>query len=497
MRNAFRGLDKVCLTMWGLLFFSAVAVYGQADTRVKVIPLSDEGRYMVDKVQAEFIIAELDRAEEEGYDRVILKIDTYGGMVFSARDIAERILRLNIPTTAFVETKAISAGAFIAWACDEIIMAPLTSLGDAQMITQTMEGIEAAPEKMVSVYRSDWEKYSDASGRSFAVARSFFEADLELLRVGTETSWTFILRQDYDALPTDQQEPILEVVCRKGELLTLHAEKAERLGLVRVEQDFDTYLANIGISPGSITKSNMAFNQKLMRFLGSNPWIYLVLLIVGLNGVYMEIKAPGFGIPGFTALVCFGVLFGARYFLGTASMLEMIIFGLGIVLCVVEIFVLPGLGIAGITGISMMMGALVLSALPSFGFGNIPPEFMTMLRDWSLYTLGALALSVILMITLIPVIFTLPALERRIGLPDDFRRESGYVMDTVVDRDQVLGMVGTVQGGLRPTGKMELEDGRVLDVVTDMGFVESGTPVIVAQVDGNRIVVRPQEDELA
>ena len=144
-------------------------------SRIMVIRLSDDGKYFVDQVQAEFIIEAIERAEEEGYDRIILKIDTYGGVVMSARDIAERLIRSRLPTTAYVETKAISAGIFIAWACDEIVMQEHTTIGDAQMVFQNMEGkIEEAPEKMVTVYRSDWKKSSTAKNRSFALAQGFF-----------------------------------------------------------------------------------------------------------------------------------------------------------------------------------------------------------------------------------------------------------------------------------------------------------------------------------
>ncbi|MDJ0840572.1 MAG: NfeD family protein [Acidobacteriota bacterium] len=457
--------------------------------RVMVIPLSDDEDYMVDQVQAEFIIAALERAEKENFSRVILEIDTFGGYVFSAREMTEKLLRSKVPTTAFVKTKAISAGAFVAWACDEIVMRPLTTMGDAQVIMQTAQGIEAAPEKSVSVYRDDWEKASSTKNRPFAVARGFFDIDREILQVGTETDFEFTTRKDYDRLPEAERKPILNVLCEKGELLTMHAKEAEGYGLVTIHEDMEAYLATLGFTMDQVVEVDMETNQTILRYLGMNPWIFLVLTLIGLNGLYMELKAPGFGIPGLTAVVCFTVVFGARYFLGTADTFEMALFVIGLLLCLVEIFILPGFGVAGISGLVCVFGALVLASLPDFGG---LPEYdwqWEMVSDAATPVLGSFVLSIVVFITIVPLVIKIPAAKRNL-LPNEMTADKGFIIDTVPEHDNLIGRQGMARGDLRPTGKMALDDGRLLDVVSDGGFIADGAEVEIFSVDGNRIIVR-------
>jgi len=465
---------------------------GRQNEKVMVIPLSDEGRYMVDKVQAEFIIRTLERAENEGYSRVVLKIDTYGGVVLSAREITEKLLRLKIPTTAYVETKAISAGVFIAWACDEIVMAPHTTLGDAQMIMQTPEGIQEAPEKLVTVYRSDWKKASDAKARSFALAQGFFDVEREVLWVRDGVAKKFMLREDYEQIQPENRPTILRVLARKDQLLTLHAEEAEELGLVKIASSFDAHMQDLGFQRSQIQNVQMSFNQTLLRFLGANSWIYIVLVLIGLNGLYMELKAPGFGIPGLTALVCFAIVFGSRYFLGTANVFEMVLFGVGLILCLVEIFVLPGFGVPGLTGLACVLGALILASLPNFGGLPSTPFQWEMFNRMTTFTLIGFLGSFALAAVLIPFFVRIPAVQRRF-LNREMRAEDGFVAKTYADDQALLNKEGVAEGDLRPSGKVLLDDGQLLDVASEGLWIEDGTRVRIVRVQGNYPIVRTVE----
>lgn len=476
--------------LWFMQTFPGL-VAGDASEKVMVIRVSDEGRYMVDQVQAEFIIRALERAEIEGYSRVILKIDTYGGVVFSAREINEKLLRLKIPTTAYVETKAISAGVFIAWACDEIVMAPHTTLGDAQMIMQTPDGgIKEAPEKMVTVYRSDWKKASDVRGRSFELAQGFFDIKKEVLWVRDGVAKKFMLREDFDRIPVNKQPTILRVLVNPDQLLTLHAEEAEELGIVKVASDFDSFLEGRGFQPGQVHPVQMNVNQSILRFLGANAWIYLVLVLIGLNGLYMELKAPGFGIPGLTALVCFALVFGSRYFLGTANGFEMALFALGLLLCVVEIFVLPGLGIPGIVGLGLVVGSLILASLPDFGGLPSTPFQWQMFNNMATFTLAGLVGSFGLAALLVPLFVRIPMVKKRL-LAKELRAEDGYVVKVFEDESRYLNQQGKAKGDLRPSGRMLLDNGQLIDVKSEGLFIEDGTVIKIVRMDGNFPVVRP------
>ena len=471
-----------------------VGVVQDGAEKVMVIPLTDNNRYMVDQVQADFIVKALDRAEEENFDRVILKIDTYGGVVMSARDITERLLRLKVKSVAYVETKAISAGTFIAYACDEIVMGEHTTLGDAQMIMQTAEGIEEAPEKAVTVFRADWRKACEMKNRSFALARGFFEVGVEVLKVGSEQNFTFMTRDDYEFLKESERPAILKIVVREGELLTLFAKEAGELGIARVVKDFDAYLTAESIDAASVEEVDMDFKQEVLRFLGANPWIFMLLTLIGLNGIYMEIKMPGFGVPGLTAILCFTIVFGTRFILGTASGIELALFVVGIMMCVAEIFVVPGFGVTGILGIVFMFGALVFASLPDFGDVPIPIPQTDFQWQWMgsmvRFTAGSFVLSFVAFFVLVTAVFKSP-LARPAVLSAEMTAEAGYVAEMVPDADTLKGLHGTVMGGLRPAGKVEFEDGRRVGVVSEGPFVEDGEQVKVLRIEGNRIIVRP------
>jgi len=220
----------------------------------------------------------------------------------------------------------------------------------------------------------------------------------------------------------------------------------------------------------------------------------LVLVLIGLNGLYMEIKAPGFGIPGLTALVCFAIVFGSRYMLGTASELEILLFVLGIVLALAEIFVIPGFGVAGITGLILVFSSLLLASLPDFG--EFPKHDLQW--QWITSVLGVLLISflasMVTMFLVLPSLLKIPPIQVRL-LKTEFRAEEGYVMDTVKDRQDLEGVEGIVEGGLRPTGKIRLDDGRLLDVVTDGMFIDDLVRVRINHLDGNRIIVRAVEPD--
>ncbi len=462
--------------------------------KIMVLHLSDEGRYMVDEVQADFIIAQLDKAEAEGYTRVIFKIDTYGGVVMHARTITERLLRLKIPTTAYVTTKAISAGTFIAYACDQIVMERNTTLGDAQVIMQTADGIQEAPEKAVTVFRADWRKACDIKNRSFALARGFFEIDVEVLQVGKPEELRFMTREDYDFLAEKDRPPIVKVVVKKGQLLTVFAKEAQALGIATEASSFEAFLKSEGLNAADLEEQQMTFSQDVLRFLGANPWVFLILTMVGLNGIYMEIKMPGFGAPGLTAVVCFTIVFGSRFLLGTASPLELAVFAAGILCCLAEIFVLPGFGVAGISGLVLMFGSLIFASLPDFGGGPLPVPRFEMQWAWlsSLFnwTMASFIGSFVMFFGLVSLVLKTPV-KSPLVLAHELSNDDGVVAPIVAEASAILGHEGLIEGGLRPGGKMRLDGGRLIDVVSEVGFLDDGQRVVVDRLDGNRVIVRP------
>ncbi|MGE4158967.1 MAG: nodulation protein NfeD [Planctomycetota bacterium] len=455
-------------------------------SKVLVVSISDQEQFMVDKVQADHVIKAISKAENEGYTHLVISINTFGGIVMNAREIAERLIRTKVTTIAFVEEKAISAGAFISWACDRIVMSPGSSFGDAQMIQMTLDGIEVAPEKFVSLYRSDWQKYSEAKGRPFSVAQAFFDVECELLWIEGKNGRQFVLRDDIK--DADPSPTIVEVVNKKGQLLTLHADKAASLGLVSLSPDLETLIQRLG-SP-IIDRLEMTHQESLMRFLGANDWIFSLLVLIGLHALYTEMKAPGFGVAGMTSILCFTLVFGSRFVLGSASHLELFVFVLGVALCVAEIFFVPGFGVTGLAGLGCMFFALLMASLPDISpfelpeTGPIGPMFHALLIKLSL----TFVVSLLSFMVLLPTTLKL-AMARGGASTPDMNPSQGYVVDTLQDRHSLMGVACLAVGDLRPSGRVRHPDGRLLDAKTRGHLIPAGSRVTITGVDGNVVIV--------
>ena len=225
------------------------------------------------------------------------------------------------------------------------------------------------------------------------------------------------------------------------------------------------------------------WSEQLTRFLTS-PAVAGVLMMVGLLALYMAFKMPGFGIPESVAICCFTILFLSKYLVGLANVFELALFGVGIILLAVEIFITPGFGVMGISGIGCVLASLVLAS-QKFIIPETDYQLDVLLMNLTT-VLVALALSVVVFMVILRFLPKTPML-RRLILNTTEATESGYVVGSAEQRD-LVGSNGVVLSTLRPTGRAEI-DGQVLIVVADGEFIETGTSVVVSEVRGNRVVV--------
>ena len=464
---------------------------------------------------ATFVRREARRAVNHGAEFIIFEIDTFGGRVDSALQIASFIMSLrNVRTIAWVTSGedsmgvSWSAGALIAMACREIYMAPGTSMGAAAPVMASPGGAaQAADEKTVAAVRSQIAALAERNGHPVGLALAMVDFDVELWEVrvdGQTRALTFqeLERLERDARGTNTVIERIGVISEVGKLLSLTAGEALHFGLLAgIAEDQESLAEVLGIT-GEITRSYPSAADSLISFLTSGP-VQTLLILLGLVMIFLEIQSPGIGIPGTVAVIAFLVVFGSSALLGRVGSLEILLFIVGVGLLAVEIFVLPGFGVAGISGLIVIGLSLVLSmqdfVIPSFDW------------EWALFGRNALVVfaGVIASVTGIAIValtgpklrmfdaLTLKtAITGTAGGPDP---ESTLAKTVTVEKalpleDEenfaaLVGKTGIADTVLRPSGRA-LIDGKIYSVDADNEFVDAGMGIVVTRVWGNKIVVR-------
>lgn len=432
-------------------------------------------------------------AIESGANVLLFQMDTYGGDLHAAFEIGDLVYDIKnehggkIRTVAYVHKKAFSAGALISLACGDIIMRRGTTIGDCQpiMVNPQSHGIETAPEKIQTGVRAYMSKYAEGNGYPEALCLKMVDVDMEVYRVKLATGAVrYLTPQQIDELKPDEKTGMEKtLVLAKGKLLTVSDDRAAEYGISRATVSGPAEaIARYGSLIGETRGTN--WSEEMVRFLNSMG-VASLLLIVGLGALYMAFKTPGFGLAEIVAILCFATLFFSKYLVGLATVMNIVLFLIGVGLIAAEVFVLPGMGILGIAGLVCLLTALVLSmqkfALPKYDF-----EVNVFARNL-ITVFGSLLVTTLGLMALVRYLPNTPFLGR---LVLKFRQtpETGYVVESAEQRS-LVGKTGVAQSILRPSGRAEI-DGQVLLVVTDGEFIEPGSSIVVAEVSGNRIVVR-------
>ena len=446
-----------------------------------------------------FIYRKLRVAEDQGADLVIIEIDSPGGFLDSSFNLADRFKDLDwAHTVAFVPREAYSGAAIAALGCDEIVMAPDALLGDAGPIFQGEDSLfHYVPEKQRSPVVAHVRELAKAKGRPPALAEAMVDMDLIVYRVRNKIDGSETYMADHDIASSadpDQWEKLEPVVeSREKHFLTVTGERAVELDLAdavvasRAELKERYGLAGdlLALEPTAIDTAVTILNA---------PLITGILFVAGLIALYVEFSAPGLGAGGLVAALCFTVFFWSRFLGGTAGWLEVLLFFLGVVFILVEIFVIPGFGFAGITGMLLVVVSLIMAS-QSFIVPETTRELNTMLQDMLVivgagftFVVGAFVLSHYF--GTVPVVswlrLELPQANGQVDIAD---QKPGAQPEEVRPFPVAIGDRGIAESPLRPAGKAIFGDAYV-DVVTDGSFTDKGRPVKVIEISGNRIVVR-------
>ena len=356
-----------------------------------------------------------------------------------------------MPVYAFVNRRALSAGAMIALAADGLYMRPGSTIGAATPVDG--EGTRAS-EKMVSAMRSEFRALAEERGFDPRIAEAMVDEAVEVPGVVDGT-----------------------------QLLTLTTDEAIELTVASgVVEDYAGLLAALDAEAAETIDMRTNWAEGVVRFL-TNPVIAPFLLSLGFLGLIIEVKTPTFGLAGGIGLLCLAAFFGARLIVNLAGMEELLLLGLGVALLAAEIFVIPGVGLAGVFGTMAVLGSVTLSMIGSFPTMNDVISAVGVVA-FSLLVVGALAFA---------LVRHLPHSRGMSGilLDESTSRETGYI--SAPDRKDLIGKVGRTTTDLRPSGTAAFGDERI-DVVTEGPFLAAGVRVKILRAEGYRHVVREVDD---
>lgn len=481
---------KVALTLAASLCAGLVSLGARPEA--DRVPKSDAYRIpikgMIDRGLFESLKRRVDIAKGNGAKVIIFEIDTFGGRLDAAMKISDLINDLkDIKAIGYIPKKAISAGALISMSCDEIVMGSGSTIGDCQPIIPTQEGYKEAGEKAESPLRATFRTLAQENGYPVLIAEAMVTKDLEVFRITDKKGKRrFVTSREMKEMTESEKEAIekKELVVEKGRLLTLTQREAVEYEVAkRLVKDFDEVKKHYSITEAPTIITN--WSEELVRFLDK---IAPILLTIGLIGIYIEIKSPGFGVPGIVGLTSFAVLFLTKYLVGLANAPEILLFVVGIALVVVEIFVIPGFGFVGVAGIICIMLGLLWS-FQDFWIPSGPSKMIEMDILWgNLFTIGvSFVISILLFVIIVRFLPSTPYFNRLV-LTTTQQADEGFTVASGEEK-QMVGSRGVASSTLRPSGMADFH-GKMIDVVTEGDFLPPGTAVEVVDVQGNRVVVR-------
>ncbi|MEO5603350.1 MAG: NfeD family protein [Cyclobacteriaceae bacterium] len=434
-----------------LLFIALLSMAATMAQEKKILIM--EIKDVIDPRMHRYVDLALKEAGKIEADIVIIEMDTYGGVLTDAKEIVDKLMQFKKPVWVFINSDAASAGALISIACDSIYMSPGASIGAATVVDG--QG-QKAPDKYQSYMRSIMRSTAEENGRDPKIAEGMVDEDLQI-----------------------------DSVKEAGKIITFSTSEALKYGFCEAKvESIEEILDRNGIEKYRLSRFELSSAEKIISLV-LNPFISSILILLIIGGIYFEMQTPGLGFAGLAALIAL-VLYLVPYYLnGLAENWEIIAFFIGIILIAVEIFVLPGFGVAGISGIVLTVGALFLIMInnDAFNFDFVPMNKM-------MYALAAaLGGTVGGIILLLVAGSRLPETRffKNIALTDTQNRSQGYVSTSFLE--PVIGKTGITETVLRPSGKISI-NGKMYDAYTRGDYIEKGQNVMVISDEGTSLKVK-------
>ncbi len=437
---------------------------------------------------------QLNIAKKRGCDLVIVDIDSPGGYVEPSLNLAARLRDIDwAHTVAWVPREALSGAAIVSLGCDDIYMLPTAVFGDAGPIFLDPDfAFRHAPEK----YRSDLARkvrdLAEAKGRPPALAEAMVDLNLvvyEMTHKGTGKVRYMSDPELASAEDADQWTKGLPVQeSRKEKFLEVNGKRAVELTMAQ---------GNAADQDDLEKQFELAGNVPVLRKKGVDTAVWLLnlpiitglLIVIGIIALYVEFCAPGISVGGLVAFLCFALFFWSRFLGGTAGLLEVTLFIAGVVFIVVEVFVIPGFGVSGLTGILLIISSIILAS----------QHFIIPRSDHDWDTLGSSLVIVVLSFFFSMVgAFAIAKTFGSIPLLNSVALQPPEPMEstrssTPAEMGIAIGAKGKADCALRPAGKARFGK-HTVDVITEGKLVENGQPVVVVDMQGNQIVVAVDEN---
>ncbi|MDD2595267.1 MAG: NfeD family protein [Bacteroidales bacterium] len=412
-----------------------------------------EIRQDIDKSAAKKVTMAISESERLDAKYIVIEIDTYGGAVDAADKIRTSLIRTPIPTIAFINPQAASAGALISIACDSIYMSKGSSIGAATVVNQNGE---VMPDKYQSFMRAMMRTTAESHGKVIINGKEVWHRDPKIAQQMCDTS---------NVLSFTQEEAINANYCEG---------KAENIEEVIDNLDIDNYV---------IKEQKLSTLDKIILFLMS-PLLQGIFIMMIIGGIYFEIQSPGIGFALVVAIFGAVLYFAPLYLGGLAQYWEIALFVIGIGLLIVEIFVTPGFGVAGVSGIILMLTSFVFAMIDNNLFyfeGNI--NFAILFKPLAIVAIAGFS-SVCLCIYLAHKLYPGKAFDY-IALRTELKDNEGCV-GVETNLSSHIGREATVVSDLHPSGKIDI-DGKLYEATLTIGMAQKGEKVTIIRVEGGRL----------
>jgi membrane-bound serine protease (ClpP class) len=408
----------------------------------------------IDPRMNRYVDLALDQATVEDADIVIIEMDTYGGAVNDANDIRTRILEYEKPVWVFINNDAASAGALISIACDSIYMVPGSNIGAATVVNGD-DGSQA-PDKYQSYMRSIMRSTAEQNGRDPRIAEGMVDDRIEI-----------------------------EGVTEAGKTITFTSTEAIKNGFCEMEvSSIEDILQKNNIENYKLIRYELSASEQIIAFF-LNPFISGLLILVIVGGIYFELQTPGIGFPLAAAGVALVFYLVPYYLSGLAANWEIAVLFLGIILIALEVFVIPGFGVAGVTGITFTVVSLIFIMIDNdfFNFDYVPSGDLATAST----VVFAGMLGAMILIFSLGYRFTNSKMFQRFALTTEQKKSDGYTSSFYTT--DLMGKEGTAFSILRPSGRVEIE-GEIYDAYTRGEYVEKGEKITVISQEGTSLRVR-------
>jgi len=448
----------------------------------------------LDAVKESYLRRRVEQARGEGVNLIFFRINSEGGIDKAADNIADMISGLkDIKTVAFLDDRAMGVSSLVALACDDIVFRKGARMGD---VRQLVTGHNGQTQELSDLQAQGLAKravnLAEQGGHPTAVARAMVDPEAVVVEAkDTKTgAVAFVLESQVQAEPGRYQ--VLERRKEAGQVLTVTSDDVVNLGLGQVVEDHDELQGLYGLRGKSIREDGPTWVDSLVTTL-TDPFVSWMLLFVGLFMLVVELKLPGIGLPAITSALAFLLFFWSHYLSGTADQLEIILFLVGLICLALELFVFPGFGVFGMSGVLLILVSIVMAS-HTFVWPTQEYEYREMGLTLLQVTVAMTAVGVgaVVLARFFP---SIPLFNRLILKPEPWiggEDAGGVAKSSAAGYDSLLfliGETGRTTTVLRPSGRARF--GEMLVDVTSAGFfIEADSLVEVLEVQGSRVVVK-------